>query len=331
MWIQKDIEEALEIGVEYAPEDIHQTKVKEALKGYRQLKALKKPVKQQIISFSILLAWCVFFISIIIGILFIKWLIKPLKILTSATRAVSRSNLLTGLEPKGPLEVKRLIRAFNQMTNSLHANQEEIRRIIRRITWQKASDMVSREIKKPLTPTRLLLDRLVKKYKDRVPEIEEILEEASRFLIDEMTNLTKEFSQLASAEITQAFHNIIPLIEEVLEDYSTSYPGINFRLKFGKNIPRVLIDWKAMKMVLVSVIQYRIDAMHGVGELEVGCYSPENKVLIEISDVGDKSCENEITKVLSIPKEIIKFHEGDIIIEVKNGKNMLKIVLPNTE
>jgi len=326
LWAQKDIENTLEEAIRYAPSTEHYDKAKEALKIYRQLQAIKSPLKQQIINYSILLSLIVFFISIFLGWAFIIWIVKPLRALTKATRDVSSGNLLTNLEAQGsPLEIKRLVKAFNQMTNSLKTNQDELRDVIRKRTWQEASMVLSHGIKKPSTPTRILVERIKERYPDKTPDISEILDEASQFIIEEMDKLTDEFSQVVSNNLTQTPHDIVILLEEILEGCATAYPQINLKLKFGENIPRVLIDWKAMNMALSSIIQYRIECLDKNGDMNVGCYAAGNDVVIEISDAGKTSYkDSEGNTKLDICQDIINTHHGSVELQ----GNACKIVLP---
>ncbi|MFH1096645.1 MAG: HAMP domain-containing protein [Candidatus Desantisbacteria bacterium] len=323
LWAQKDIEDTLETAIQYAPSTEHHDKAKEALKIYRQLKAIKSPIKQQIINYSILLSLAVFFISIFLGWTFIIWIVKPLRALTKATRDVSKGNLLTNLETSGsPLEIKRLLKAFNQMTNSLITNQDELKDIIRKNTWQEVSIMLSQQIKKPITPTRILIERIKERYVDKTPDISEVLEEASQFIIEEMDKLTDEFLQIASSKFTQTPHDIVLLLEEILEEDATAYPQMNIKLKSSENIPRVLIDWKAMSMVLSSIIQQRIESLGKNGNMAVGCWQAGNAVVIEISDDGKIACKDNIQP--SINQDIINAHHGKIELQ----GNVFRIVLP---
>ena len=322
-WAQKDIEDTLETAIQYAPSIKYYNKAKEALEAYRQLNAIKSPIKQQIINYSILLSIAAFFVSVIIGWAFIIWIVKPLRALTQATRDISKGNLLTNLEASGsPFEIKRLIKAFNQMTNSLITNQDELKNIIRKNTWQEVSKMLSHEMKKPITPTRILIERIKEKYIDKTPDISEVLEEASQFIIEEMDKLTDEFLQIASSKFTLSTHDIVLLLEEILEGYATVYPQMNIRLKSSENIPQVLIDWKAMSMVLSSIIQQRIELLGKNGNMSVGCYAAGNAVVIEISDDGKIACEDNIQP--GINQDIINAHHGRIEIQ----GNVCKIVLP---
>lgn len=330
LWAQKDIETTLEEAIQYAPSIQYHNKAKEALKSYRQLKAIKSPMKQQIINCSIMLSIAAFFVSIIIGWAFIIWIVKPLRALTKGFKDVSRGNLLTNLEASGsPLEIKRLIKAFNQMTNSLITNQDELKDIVCKSTWQEISTMLSQKIKKPITPTRILMDRIKEKYPDKTLDTAEILEEASQFIMEEMNKLTNEFLQIAtSKQLTQTPHDIFLLLEEILERYATAYPQTNIRLKSGENVPRVLIDWKAMKEALSSIIKHRIELLDENGSIIVGCYAAGNAVIIEISDSGKITCEDLENNIQSsgIGQDIINAHNG----RIERQGNVYRIVLPAT-
>lgn len=326
LWTQNDIENTLESAIQYAPSTKHYDNAKEALKIYRQIKAIKSPIKQQIINYSVLLSLVVFFISIFLGWVFIIWIVKPLRALINATKDVSSGNLSTNLDASGsPLEIKRLIKAFNQMTNSLKTKQDELKEIVRRKTWQEASMMLSYGIKKPLTPTRILLERIKEKYPNKSPDISEILDEASQFITEEMNKLTDEFLQVVSSNLTQTPYDIVILLEEILEGCVPAYPQINIRLKFGENIPRVLIDWKAMNMAISSIIQYRIKCLAKGGDISVGCYAAGDDVVIEIGDAGKISYKDpENNAELDICRDIINAHHGSLELQ----ENTCRIVLP---
>ncbi len=100
---------------------------------------------------------------------------------------------------------------------------------------------LAHEIKNPLTPIQLSIERIKRKYagEEVAPLADDkfgkILEEDSRLIlqgIDSLRKLTDEFSQFARMpHITLKKEAINPIIANLTAGYADNYPQIAFNLK----------------------------------------------------------------------------------------------------
>ncbi|MDI6791244.1 MAG: HAMP domain-containing protein [bacterium] len=199
LWTKKSTEETLERVLAHAPSPDLKLEVEEALQEYRQLKALQLPLKREIIRFGVLLSVLAFAISSVLIWLFIRHLTKPLERLTLAAKSIAEGNLGERLKMNGaPGEVSRLIDAFNHMVAALRNAQAELRKAERVAAWRDVAQVLAHEVKNPLTPIQLSIERIKKKWGK--PEFEEVLEEDSEIILEEierLKRLTREFSNFA--------------------------------------------------------------------------------------------------------------------------------------
>ncbi|MEW6096224.1 MAG: ATP-binding protein [bacterium] len=348
LWVQQDTEDTLRLAIERIESGKGQLKAKEVLKGYLQLKALKEPIKMEIIGFSIFLAIIVFIVAIILAWLFILWLTNPLKKLTYATQQVAAGELDVKLKVGGSSEIRRLIDSFNQMQESLKNSQEELKKTSRRAAWQQVAQTLAHEIKNPLTPIQLSIERIKRKYKGADLQFANILEEDSKLIlqeIDSLRRLTDEFSQFARMpELKLKKDAINPIIASLTAGYSASYPQIAFNLKLEKDLPLILVDSDSLKRALMNIIKNAIEAMPNGGTLEIKNRLENQAVIIEIQDTGIGISDDEIHYLfephyskkkegiglgLAIAREIIEGHKGKIEVESNVGKGAtFRLILP---
>ncbi len=215
---------------------------------------------------------------------------------------------------------------------------------------------VSHEFKSPLTSIRQLAEMLVR---SRVPSPERqqkyyttILQQSERLshLIDNIL----DFSKMEEGQ--KIFHfekaDITPVVKEMVESFQkiTSDEGFQISLSIPEPLPDVVFDREAMEQVIHNLLD---NACKYAGEsrtIEVQLFPKGSKIVISVRDQGigirkedqDKifsrfyRAGEELTQTvkgsgigLTIVKQIVEAHQGDITVESSPGKgSIFNVTLP---
>ena len=128
-----------------------------------------------------------------------KWLTRPLKLIGDKLKATSFSEQTEPINIQWSDELGMLIKAYNQMLGKLEQSKVALRQSEKEKAWREAAQQVAHEIKNPLTPMKLALQRLANK----LGKIESIPEEVSRPLqsvldqVETLNSIASSFSEFA--------------------------------------------------------------------------------------------------------------------------------------
>ncbi len=192
LYISRDIEPKI---LEY----LDQTE--EAVSFYYSVENSQTGIKVTFAIIYIILVTLLLFLSTVIAISFANRLTKPIINLISASESISKGVLNTKVpEIEGDEEFKMLNKNFNNMISKLKKQQEKLLTAERYSAWESVARKLAHEIKNPLTPIQLSIDRLREKYSKKISEGESdfknYLETINRQIKD-IENLVNEFSNFA--------------------------------------------------------------------------------------------------------------------------------------
>ena len=142
------------------------------------------------------------FISITIAIRFSSRFFRSINNLILASTAIGQGNLNTKVpEIKTDKDMEILNRNFNLMTDQLKNQQEKLIINERHEAWGNLARKLAHEIKNPLTPIQLTIDRIKNKYLDKVSKNDQNnFKENLKIInnqIKQIENLVNEFSDFA--------------------------------------------------------------------------------------------------------------------------------------
>lgn len=235
--------------------------------------------------------------------------------------------------------------SMNNFTGTLAVFDDltEIIKAQRVLAWQEVARRIAHEIKNPLTPIKLSVERIRKKWDEKTSDFEEVLKRASNTIIkevDSLRGLVDEFSRFGKMpEISLAPENLSSIIEEVVELYN-GFKGIQIFTSF-KDTPEIEVDREQIKRVLINLIDNAIQAKTERIWLNT-LYDPLlGLVKIEVIDEGmgireeDKerlfmpyfSTKKEGTGLgLAIVQRIITEHRGHIRVKDNEPKGTQFII-----
>ena len=217
---------------------------------------------------------------------------------------------------------------FDDLTQLLHAQ--------RIAAWREVARRLAHEIKNPLTPLQLSAERLRKQAQKKSPRYEEIFEECTQTIIDEvdgLRHLVDEFSKFARMPaIVKAPTVLHDLLKQTISPYAQHHKHIRFSARFSKDITVIPADARQLKQVFVNLIENAIQAMNEEGELFVQtAHDARRRVaIINVADTGPGIPDDQKERLfipyfstkgsgrglgLAIVHNIIREHGGAIRIE----------------
>jgi two-component system nitrogen regulation sensor histidine kinase NtrY len=228
---------------------------------------------------------------------------------------------------------------FDDLTQLLNAQ--------RIAAWREVARRLAHEIKNPLTPLQLSIQRLRRQAVKKSPRYEEIFEECTQTIIDEvdsLRHLVDEFSRFARMPaVVKKPSNLHEILKTTLSSYSLYYKTIRFRARFSKEVPILFADGRQLKQVFVNLIDNAIQAMNETGEIYVQTFydALRRVVTIHCSDTGP-GISDDVKERLFIPyfstkgsgrglglaivHRIISEHGGSIKVEDKKPQGTCFII-----
>lgn len=272
---------------------------------------------------------------------------KPIIKLIFAAKAVSAGNLEIKLkDEKEDNDFKKLYQTFNIMTQEIQAQKNKIALTERYQAWEMVAKKLAHEIKNPLTPITLSLERIKDRYLKQInvdkAEFENYLNIISR-QVEDIGKLANEFSDFARMpNPIKKSNNLKKLIEDSINLYKLSEKQIIFNLDYKGNKEVFEFDLSQISRVIINIIKNSLESIHEKKELEKNLQgtidiSVENSndfinIIIEDNGVGFKATPKDLINPLtttkqhgsglglSIVSKILHEHGGDLIfIEKSNG------------
>ena len=322
----------------------------EAVSFYYSVENSQTGIKVTFAIIYIIVVTLLLFLSTSIAITFASRLTKPIVNLIGASNAISKG----ALDVKVPNidaddELKQLNLNFNSMIDRLKKQQDKLLATERYEAWESVARKLAHEIKNPLTPIQLSIDRLREKYSKKISgeseNFEKYLETINRQIKD-IENLVNEFSNFArmprpifkKIDITEIINRAIDLTK------MSSKNEINFQNKKTKifingdaeQLNRVFINLiKNSEEAFIELISKSPD-FKGIIDIEID--SNNDYIVVKLSDNGTGISDTKkvmtpyfTTKTkgtglgLPIVSKIINEHSGDFTI--KNNKNNKGVII----
>ncbi len=238
----------------------------------------------------------------------------------TATLSVSLAALLDA-----DRQFNGVVAVFDDLTQFL--------RIQRIAAWREMARQLAHEIKNPLTPIQLNVQRIQKKYRQRSADFDLLFHNTMNMIINEVNGLLillDEFSQFARMpEASLSTGNIHELLQQTISLYSGSVEGITIDVALDHELPPLMLDGDQIKRVFGNLIDNAIEAMNGNGVITIESHYDTNLqiVRIDIADNGHGIPSNDRDKVflpyystkgrgsglgLAICQRIITDHNGNI-------------------
>jgi len=275
-----------------------------------------------------------FFLTVIVIILFfISFYIitRPLKRLQDATIQLTQGNLAVIVKESRFSPLNDLIVSFNNMSYELLSNRKKLIQAEKDSAWRDMARILAHEIKNPLTPIRLSLERLEMKYASKSQDLDTVFSNVTKVIHEEIDNLqtfATEFSKFARLpEAIMVHYNLNKQITEICTPYQTE---LKVELKLDRELPSIFADKIQIKQVLENLIQNSINAAKNDFIININTVFTDSKINILIQDNGRGIETKDISEIfnpyftksrggtglgLAIVRRIIENHGGSINVE----------------
>ena len=234
-----------------------------------------------------------FVIAVVVGAALAERIARPMRALSQAVTRVGEGDLDVQVRPdRSQDEVATLVTVFNQMTRQLAEAQEQIRRSERTAGWREVARRLAHEIRNPLSPMRLGMANLRKAWTQQHPQLDEILEESTRCVLDEVSALDRlvaefsAFARLPQPVLRPADPNaIVAGVARLYEGrVRWQHEGDSVR-----PLPEVRVDRELMHRALINVIKNAEEALEEnsrPGEIDIRVRAVRDGVAFEVADNG---------------------------------------------
>ena len=291
----------------------------------------------------ILVVGLLLFISSIIAISFADRLTRPIINLITASENISKGILDSKVpEVESDEEFLKLNNNFNNMIERLKKQQDKLLISERYSAWESVARKLAHEIKNPLTPIQLSIDRLQEKFSEKIldgkNEFKIYLNTINKQIKD-IENLVNEFSSFARmpAPIFKKI-NINKVLKRTIDFYKMS--SVN-DLIFKSPNKEIIIngDEDQLHRVFINLIKNSEDS---ISEKRLKTSDFKGKIIIEIKvnnsyisiTLADNGLGIKDTSIIMTPyfttkkngtglglpivSKIINEHKGEIVLSNNN-------------
>tara|TARA_Y100000590_G_scaffold414505_1_gene511463 strand:+ start:5351 stop:7126 length:1776 start_codon:yes stop_codon:yes gene_type:complete len=330
----------------------------QAINFYYTVEDERTGIKISFILIYIVIVTLLLFLSISIAIKFSSRFFRSINNLILASVNIGKGDLDTKVpEIKTDVELESLNKNFNLMIDRLKFQQEKLLLSERHEAWENVARKLAHEIKNPLTPIQLTIDRLRNKYSNFVDSSEK--DNFDNYLktiikqIKQIENLVNEFSDFARMpkpiikknKIIQIVKNNISLLKEIDE-------SIVIKFKYdGKDDLLISCDAEQISRVVFNLIKNSIESIQEKSEknsdftkfIDIEIKDKNDYIALNLTDNGtgfSTEIIKNITKPyfttktkgsglgLSIVNKIINDHNGSIKFNSSNNGAKIELVLP---
>ena len=323
----------------------------EAINFYYNVQERSTGIKISFALIYIIIVSLLLFISITIAIRFSSRFFRSINNLILASNSIGQGDLNTKVpEIKTDRDMEILNKNFNSMITRLKSQQEKLIINERHEAWGNLARKLAHEIKNPLTPMQLVIDRIKNKYETQISPNDQVQFNENLKTIDNqiriIENLVNEFSDFARMPKPIFKDNdILVILEDNLKLLNEIDKSIKINLICNKDKILFNCDKEQIGRVFFNLIKNSIESIQQKNEKNPDF---DKKILIEIlsnndhinftlvdNGVGFTSIKNDIKEILnpyyttkkngtglglSIVNKIINDHNGELIFHsLPNG------------
>ena len=262
----------------------------EAINFYYNVEERSTGIKISFALIYIIIVSLLLFISITIAIRFSSRFFRSINNLIFASTSIGQGNLNTKVpEIKTDRDMEILNKNFNLMISRLRNQQEKLIINERYEAWGSLARKLAHEIKNPLTPIQLTIDRIKSKYTNKISnEDQEQFKENLKIInnqIKQIENLVNEFSDFARMPKPIFKNNdLIRIIKDNIRLLSEIDKSIKISFKSLKEQILLRCDKEQIARVFFNLIKNSIESIQQKSEKNPNF---DKKIAIEISSNND--------------------------------------------
>ncbi len=343
--------------VKYLDKDISKylTESQEAINFYYTVEEKSTGIKISFAIIYIIVVSVLLFVSISIAIRFSSRFFRSINNLISSSISIGGGNFDSKVpEVKTDKDLEMLNKNFNLMIDRLKMQQEKLIINERHEAWGNLARKLAHEIKNPLTPIQLTIDKLKNKYSTQLNEnnsknFKENLKIINNQIkqIEKLVNEFSDFARMPKPILRQ--NNLVDIIDDNIKLLKELDHSI--KINFNKNSDKIYLesDKEQLNRVFLNLIKNSIESIIQKSEnnnnfnkkitIELSENDSHIIIIIEDNGVGFENFEKNIKDILnpyfttkkngtglglSIVNKIISDHNGKIkFIKINNGAKII--------
>jgi two-component system nitrogen regulation sensor histidine kinase NtrY len=345
--------------VKFLKEDISKylRESQEALNFYYTVENKRTGIKISFALIYLIIVSLMLFLSVSVAIRFSSRFFRSINNLINASKTIGKGNLNVKVpEVKTDKELELLNKNFNIMTEKLKLQQDKLLLAERHEAWENVARKLAHEIKNPLTPIQLIIDKLNSKFSkllndENKVDFDENLNVINR-QIKQIENLLNEFSDFARMpkpifkeyDLVKIINENILLMKEL--DNNTK---INFNYKNKKIL--INCDFEQLNRIFINLLKNSIESInekflknpHFAKKIDIEIDEKDDYIEIYIIDNGTGFDTKNLDDVLKpyfttkkkgsglglpIVNKIVNDHNGTLELLANKLGAKIKINLP---
>jgi len=239
----------------------------EALNFYYTVLNKQTGIKISFMFIYLVIVSLLLFLSISIAITFSSRFFRSINNLIIASSSIGRGNLNIKVpEVKADKDMEILNKNFNLMIDKLKTQQEKLIINEKHEAWESLARKLAHEIKNPLTPIQLTIDRLKNRYSEKIDaKQKEDFNKSLKIIgkqIKQIENLVNEFSDFARMPKPILKDNdLVPLIKDNINLINEL--DSNILINFNTNRNNVILnsDNEQLGRVFFNIIKNSIESI----------------------------------------------------------------------
>ncbi|WP_440651344.1 ATP-binding protein [Candidatus Pelagibacter sp. HIMB1495] len=275
--------------VKFLDKDISKylTESQEAINFYYTVEEKSTGIKISFAIIYIIVVSVLLFVSISIAIRFSSRFFRSINNLINASVSIGEGKFDTKVpEVKTDKDLETLNRNFNLMIDRLKNQQEKLIINERHEAWSNLARKLAHEIKNPLTPIQLTIDRMKTKYSNQVNEDDKKNFDENLQIINnqikQIGNLVNEFSDFARMpKPILKENNLIQIIEENIKLLNELDNSINISINSNQKEIFLNSDKEQLARVFFNLIKNSIESIQQRAENDSNL---DKKITIEVNE-----------------------------------------------
>ena len=323
----------------------------EAINFYYTVLNKQTGIKISFVFIYLVVVSLLLFLSISIAIRFSSRFFRSINNLIIASSSIGKGDLNVKVpEIKADKDMEVLNSNFNSMIDQLKTQQEKLLINERHEAWENLARKLAHEIKNPLTPIQLTIDKLKNTYTDKLENFEnENFKKSLKIInkqIKQIENLVNEFSDFARMpkpifkdnDLIVTINDNINLLKELDDsiqiDFKSNFKKIIFNSD-NEQLSRVFFN--LIKNSIESIQEKKLKKLEFKGKIDIEISENDDYIYFIIIDNGKgfNELENNLKDILNpyfttkqkgtglglaIVNKIINDHSGTIdFSSFKNG------------
>jgi two-component system, NtrC family, nitrogen regulation sensor histidine kinase NtrY len=287
----------------------------EALNFYYTVLNKQTGIKISFVFIYLVVVSLLLFVSISIAIRFSSRFFRSINNLIIASANIGKGNLEIKVpEIKADKDMELLNKSFNSMIEQLKTQQEKLIISERHEAWESLARKLAHEIKNPLTPIQLSIDRLKTKYSEKLESHEK--NDFTKNLkiigkqIKQIENLVNEFSDFARMpkpilkdnNLVIIINDSINLLRSLGDEIEINFSSLHNEIFFNSDneqLSRVFIN--LIKNSIESIQEKKEKNLNYKGEINIELKDDDTYIDFVIKDngLGFEIFSNNIKDILN--------------------------------